>query len=47
MANVAITNECRHKLSFVRGREEFLRDTIERLVDAEIERQGIKIPLKA
>ena len=44
MANVAITQECRDKLSYVRGREEFLRDTIERLVDGEIKRQGIKIP---
>lgn len=44
MANVAITAECRYKLSFIRGREEFLRDTIERLVDEKIKSDGIEVP---
>lgn len=44
MANVAITQECRTKLAYVKNPDEFLRDTIERLVDEELQRKGIKIP---
>lgn len=43
MANVAITDECRHKLAFITLPDEYLRDCIERLVDEEIKRKGIKV----
>ena len=45
MANVAITQECRRKLAYVQDPDEFLRDTIERLVDNEVKKQGITIPI--
>lgn len=44
MANVAITQECRDKLAYVKKPDEFLRDTIHRLVDEELKKLNIKLP---
>ena len=43
MATVGITDECRRKLAYLTLPDEFLRDCIERLVDAEIVRKKIQI----
>lgn len=44
MANVNLTDEDRYKLGFLRNGTEYLRDTIGRLIDAEIKREGLEIP---
>lgn len=45
MATVAISDEVRRKLGYINNGNENLGDTVERLVDAEIERCKIKIPV--
>lgn len=44
MANIAITDDCRTKLAYVKKPDEYLRDTVERLVDSKLEEDGIKVP---
>ena len=44
MANVAITKLCRYKLGYSRQPNEFLRETIERLVDEHNLRNNIIVP---
>ena len=44
MANVAITENCRKRLAYVKKPDEYLRDTISRLVDEELGRSNIEIP---
>ena len=44
MANVAITDTSRKKLAYVKKPDEYLRDTIARLVDNEIARNNIELP---
>ena len=44
MANVNLTDEDRYKLGFLRNGTEYLRDTIGRLIDSEIEREDLKVP---
>ena len=44
MANVNLTEEGRYKLGFLRNGTEFLRDTVERLIDEKIKSIGLTIP---
>lgn len=44
MANVAITKVCRYKLGYARKANEYLRDTIERLIDEDIARNNTIVP---
>ncbi len=44
MANVNLTPRGRYKLGYLRNGTEYLRDTIERLIDGELERQNIDVP---
>ena len=42
--NIAVTKETRYKVAFLKTSEEHLYDTVARLVDAEVQRQGLEIP---
>lgn len=42
--NLAVRRECRYKVAYLKRSEEHLYDTVERLVDEEIARQGLDIP---
>lgn len=44
MANVAITEECRHKLAYVLKPDESLGDGVKRIVDETIKRDNIIVP---
>jgi len=44
MANLNLTEIARYKLGFIRNGTEFLRDTVENLIDAEILKRGLVIP---
>jgi len=44
MANVNLTEEDRYKLGFLRNGTEYLRDTIGRLIEGEIKREGLEVP---
>ena len=42
--SLVVRRECRYKVAFLKTSEEHIYDTVERLVDAEIQRLGLEIP---
>ena len=46
MTTVAIDDDTRYRLGFINNGNENLGDTISRLVQEEVKRQNIKIPVK-